>query len=81
MKKTRKLNKIKVNFYYLILIILSVTFSLISFWGDGKSIFSIKKKAQAPIKITNANFIIDLMNELEFLALGCNLGCIVIKYI
>ena len=28
------------------LIILSLTSSVISFWGDGKSIFSIKKKAK-----------------------------------
>ena len=62
----------------MILIILSVTFSLISFFGDGKLIFSIKKNEKNINKRTTIILITILVKDKSPFD-RCNLGCIIYK--
>ena len=58
--------------------VLSVTSSMISFFGEGKSIFSIKKNEKTINKNKISIFTIVLTKDVLFFDL-CNLCCIVNK--
>ena len=58
--------------------VLSVTSSMISFFGEGKSTFSIKKNEKSITKNIRRIFTIILTKDVLFFDL-CNLCCIVNK--